>query len=137
MWAVRIFYGQGRILKDMAEEELVERVNVLVRKGLSESLIRQQLEHDGWTKEDINGALAVHSLSLKPIGSNLMNRWEDSKEKRKAGTEEGIFRLVLLVLLLLALILCVDYNGITLPFFEQGTLRKILDNYMGMIVSGL
>lgn len=115
----------------------MEQVNALIRQGKQEAAIRQQLTDEGWSKEDINGAFAIHAISLKPIGSNVMDRWEDEKRKKKEGRGITALRVALYLVLVVVLLAWGNYHGYTLPWFETGAFKSTLDSYMSMFVSSL
>ncbi len=121
----------------MADEKLVDRIGSLLKKGADEKWVREKLAGEGWSKEDINGAMAVYALSNKPIGSNLMNRWEDSRGKQQSERAKNMFRVLLYLILLAALIAGVDYYNLAMPFGHTLNIKSALDGFMGSIISGL
>jgi len=119
----------------MADEKLVEKVGALLKKGASQDEVKEELVALGWGKEDINGALAVHALSQKPVGSNIMDRWEYDKQERKKESSKNLYRILLYVVLLVVVLFGADYYGLGISFGHTLHLRDLLDGYASAVVA--
>jgi hypothetical protein len=111
----------------MADDKLLRALNKALASGLTEQQVKERLVSDGWNKNDVNGAYALHELSKKPIGSNLMSAWRtDTEEKKKSAFSQFFYSVGLLGLLLIAVVV-VDWYGYPIPFLGEHTLRTYIE----------
>ena len=120
----------------MADEELIEQIALFRARGVAEEDIRKQLLNEGLSKEDVNGAIALEALSHVPLGSNLMDRWEDDKRKKVKESKGNLSRTVLYLVLFAILVFCVDYYGLAKPFGNSFSLKESFDTFLNSFVSG-
>ena len=111
----------------MADDKLLKALQRAVASGLTEQQIKEKLVMDGWNSNDVNGAYALHVLSHKPIGSNVMSAWKVQQEESKTSAVGHFFRLIGLTGLLLIAVVVVDWYGYTVPFMERYTLRNYVE----------
>ena len=85
----------------MADEKLLSALNGYLRSGNTPEQTKTKLVRDGYSEQDVTGALAVHSLSQLPIGQNPGTQWNEMsvKNQQKTGVLSRILLLLLLVLI--------------------------------------
>ncbi len=111
----------------MADDKLLRALNKALASGLTEEQVKESLVRDGWNKNDVNGAYALHQLSKKPIGSNLMSAWrQETEEKKKSVIGQFLYTIGLVGLLLIAIVV-VDWYGYTIPFLGQYRVRSYIE----------
>ena len=111
----------------MAADKLLQALNRALASGHTEEQVKAQLVSEGWNANDVNGAYALHELSKKPIGSNLMSAWRaDTEEKKKSAVGQFFYSVGLLGLLLLCVVV-VDWYGYTIPFLGQYKVRSYIE----------
>lgn len=111
----------------MADEKLLRDLTQGVRSGMTEEQVKEKLVRSGWNINDVNGAYALHILSQKPIGSNLMSAWKKNQTESTQGFFSQALRSLGLVVLLLILAVFVDWNGYALPAMNQYQIRTLLE----------
>lgn len=111
----------------MADDKLLRALNKALASGRTEEQVKADLVAQGWNANDVNGAYALHELSKKPIGSNLMSAWRaDIEEKKKSALGQFFYTVGLLGLLLLCVAI-VDWYGYTIPFLGQYKVRSYIE----------
>jgi hypothetical protein len=111
----------------MADDKLLRALNKALDSGLTEEQVKAQLVREGWNANDVNGAYALHELSKKPIGSNLMSAWRaDIEEKKKSALGQFLYTVGLIGLLLLSVVV-VDWYGYSIPFLGQYKVRSYIE----------
>jgi hypothetical protein len=111
----------------MADDKLLRALNKALASGSTEEQIKAQLVSEGWNANDVNGAYALHELSKKPIGSNLMSAWRADVEEKKKGALGQFFYSVGLLGLLLLSVVVVDWYGYSIPFLGQYKVRSYIE----------
>lgn len=111
----------------MADDKLLQSLSRGLESGMTEQQIKEQLVKQGWNENDVNGAYALHVLSQKPIGSNLISAWKRTEEEEKAGFVTQAIRILGLVGLLLIITVIIDWYGYTLPGLEKYTIRTFIE----------
>ena len=112
----------------MAAEKLVSAVSESIKGGMTEEQVREKLLARGWTKEDINGALAIHALSHKPIGSNLISTWHQRKISDESVESHWVARILFLLLLVGFGASTIDWYGYPLPYLQQYQIKNFLNH---------
>lgn len=114
----------------MADEKLLESVREYQNKNVSREEMTKSLISDGYTKEDVNGAIAAYSLTKLPIGQRTSGPW-DSSSALAAETKSEVFQKVFLTLLLIGVVLIgVDWNGYPIPYLHQYQIKQVIqDNF--------
>lgn len=115
----------------MADEKLVKALRAGLASGLTEQQVKERLVGEGWSVTDVNGAYAIHVLSLKPIGSNLINTWKQSDMHKKESAITHLFRTIGFLGLLLIAGVVIDWYGYTLPFMKQYAVRMYIEQKLG------
>lgn len=111
----------------MAEEKLLTALNSYVTSGNTPEETKKKLIRDGWSEQDVTGALAVHTLSQLPIGQNPGTQWTDMEAKNRQ--KSGLLSRIILMLLILSIgIVIAKQYGYQLPFVPDVAFSKELDS---------
>lgn len=94
---------------------------------MTEQQVKERLVKEGWNENDVNGAYALHVLSQKPIGSNLITAWKQSQLDTKTSFFTQVIRTLGLVGLLLIIAVVIDWYGYTLPLLQKYTIRSYIE----------
>lgn len=111
----------------MADDKLLRALNKALASGRTEQEVKDQLVSEGWNKNDVNGAYALHELSKKPIGSNLISAWRADVQEKKKSILSQFFYTVGLIGVLLIMVVLVDWYGYTIPFLGQYKVRSYIE----------
>ena len=116
----------------MADTQLLKALSQGLQAGLTEQQVKEKLTKQGWTVQDVNGAYALHQLSLKPVGSNLITNWNETELEKSGRVVAGLFKVLLLALILLGLVSILDWRGYEVPFFGQYKIRSFVEGHVDM-----
>ena len=82
-------------MKTMADDELLERIRESQRKNISVEEMTSSLIRDGYSKEDVNGAIAAFSLTRLPIGQRTTGPWDSSNALTVETKSEWFQKIIL------------------------------------------
>ena len=113
----------------MAEEKLLTTLTKHLTAGKTPEEAKKRLIAEGWTAEDVNGALAIHSLAQLPIGQHPGTLWRDIQKKEVEKT--GWFQKSVVLLLCMGVGMSIaDWYGIQIPYIRQYAITSALqDNF--------
>lgn len=120
-WMLSVYLGY------MADDKLLQSLSRGLESGMTEQQVKERLVKEGWNENDVNGAYALHILSQKPIGSNLITAWKQSQLDTKTSFLTQVIRTLGLVGLLLILAVVIDWYGYTIPLLQKYTIRSYIE----------
>ena len=110
----------------MAEEKLLNDTKSYLASGLTPEQAREKLVAHGWALEDVNGALAVQSLSVLPIGRHPMSMWRTSNLIYAEQKPSWSRRIFLILMLMVFSIGVANWYGVELPYLPAYEVKNVV-----------